>query len=157
MHDETAATLAYDEIVRRISGQMQVLAGLRARAGTLFGAASLATSFLSGVAAKGGSLGLGAPGWAAVALFALATAITLLMFLSHGGLSFTIQRQENEELLAIAPTEMTVADTYRAFARRLEFHYAENARRMKWYFHGMWVLCLVVGAELLLWTLDFVS
>ena len=81
----------------------------------------------------------------------------MLMFVSRGDLSFTIQRQENEQLLAMPPTDMSVADTYRAFARRLEFHYAENAGRMKWYFRGMWFLCLIVGAELLLWTLDFVS
>ena len=143
--------------MRRITGQMQVLAGLRARAGTLFGAASLATSFLSSVAVKGTGIQLGVLGWTAVVLFGLATLVTMLMFLSIRGLSFTIQREENEELLRTSPTDASAADTYREFARRLERNYKANTRRMTWFFRGMWILCLLVGGELILWTVDFVS
>jgi hypothetical protein len=158
MHDETMAQLAYEEARRRITGQMQVLAGLRARAGTLFGSASLATSFLSAAAAKGEAPQLGVAGWIAVALFGLATLTTMLMFLSVGRLNFTIQREENEDLLAMAPTAHgTVADTYREFARRLERNYRLNLHRMNWFFRGMWILCLLVGVELILWTLDFLA
>ena len=143
--------------MRRITGQMQVLAGLRARAGTLFGAASLATSFLSSVAVRGTGIQLGVLGWSAVVLFGLATFVTMLMFLSIRGLSFTIQREENEELLRTSPTDASAADTYREFARRLERNYKANTRRMNWFFRGMWILCLLVGGELILWTADFVS
>jgi hypothetical protein len=157
MHDETTARLAYDEAVRRIAGQMQVLAGVRTRAGTLFGAASLATSFLSSAAAKDGGLQLGLYGKVAVGLFAVATLITMAMFKSVSGLFFSIQRGENEQLLDLEPSHVSIADTYREFARRLERNYAANARKMDWYFRGMGALCLVVGAELLLWTIDFVT
>ena len=157
MHDETTARLAYEETVRRITGQMQVLAGLRTRAGTLFGAASLATSFLSSVAAKDEGLHLGVAGWIAVSLFAAITIVTMAMFLSVAGLSFTIQREENEDLLARTPTDASPADTYRNFARRLERNFEANSRKMKRYFEGMFILCLLVGAELILWTLDFVT
>ena len=150
------ARLAYEEAVRRIAGQMHVLGGVRTRAGTLFGSASLATSFLSSVAARGGGLELGMPGWIAVVLFGLATVLTMLMFVSVGGLSFTSQREENEELLRASPTDVSAADTYREFALRLERNYKANARRMRWHFTGMWILCLLVGAELILWTVDFV-
>jgi hypothetical protein len=90
MHDETTARLAYDEAVRRIAGQMQVLAGVRTRAGTLFGAASLATSFLSSAAPRDGGLQLGLYGKVAVGLFAVATLITMAMFMSVSGLFFSI-------------------------------------------------------------------
>jgi hypothetical protein len=156
--DETMARLAYEEAVRRIKGQMEVLSGVRGRAGTLFGAASLATSFLSSVAARGTGIELGTLGWTAVVLFGFATCVTILMFLSWPGLSFTIQREENEELLRTPPTaDASVADTYREFARRLERNYKANTRRMKWFFRGNWILCFLVGAELILWTGDFVT
>jgi hypothetical protein len=157
VHDETAAKLAHAEAVRRISGQMQVLAGVRTRAGALFGAASLATSFLSSVAAKAEGVDLGPAGWTAIGLFVVATVMTMLMFVSRGGLSFTIQREENEQLLAAPASGMTAADTYREFARRLERNYAQNADAMRWYFRGLMMLCVTVGAELVLWTLDFLA
>jgi hypothetical protein len=157
VHDETAAKLAYGEAVRRISGQMEVLAGVRTRAGALFGAASLATSFLSSVAAKAEGVDLGPAGWTAVGLFAASTVTTMLMFVSRGGLSFTIQREENEELLGAPASDMTPADTYREFARRLERNYARNAQAMRWYFRGLMTLCVAVGAELVLWTVDFLA
>jgi len=158
MHDETMARLSYEEALRRIIGQRQNLDGIRTRAGTLFGAASLATSFLSSVAAQGEGIELGAFGAIAVVLFALVTLVTMLIFLSVRGLSFTIQREENEELLRTPPTTgATEADTYREFARRLERIFEANSRRMQWFFRGMWVMCALVGAELILWTLDFVT
>jgi hypothetical protein len=156
VHDEMTARLAYEETVRRITGQMQVLDGLRTRAGTLFGAASLATSFLSSVEAKNEGLHLGVPGWIAVCLFAAITLVTMAMFVSVASLSFTIQRKENEDLLARTPTDASPADTYRDFARRLERNFEANSHQMKWYFGGMFVLCSLVGTELILWTLDFV-
>jgi hypothetical protein len=28
---------------------------------------------------------------------------------------------------------------------------------MNWYFRGIWILCFLVGVELILWTVDFVT
>jgi hypothetical protein len=91
MDDETVAKLAYEETVRRISGQMQVLAGLRARAG------AQPWSWSRRMGSR----------WS----IRCGNCDNHVEFVSRGSLSFTIQRQENEELLALPPTDMTVADT----------------------------------------------
>ena len=49
MVDETPHRLAYDASVRAIEDQSRVLDDLRARAGTIFAAAALVTSFLGGL------------------------------------------------------------------------------------------------------------
>jgi len=96
---------------------------------------------------KGEGVTIGAAGWTAVALFALVTVVTMAMFVSVGGLSFTLQREENETLLALPATEMSAAATYREFASRLERNFRTNAQKMRFYFRGMWILCGLVGAE----------
>lgn len=151
------ARLAYEEVVRRISTQRQVLSDVRTRVGTLFGAASLATSFLSSVAAGSNGLTLGFFGWAGVALFGLVTAVTMAMF-GTARLFFSIPHTENVGILEMAPDPAgSAADTYREFANRLERRSTETGRRMRPLFAGMSVLCFLVGAELIAWTIEFAS
>jgi hypothetical protein len=50
MEDEVPLRLAYEAAIRSVTDQSGVLEGLRARAGTMFAATALVTSFLGGQA-----------------------------------------------------------------------------------------------------------
>jgi hypothetical protein len=60
--EHEAYKLAHQEGLRAIAQQQSVLDGLRGRAGTLLAVASLATSFLGGLALQGAGRP-GTPGW----------------------------------------------------------------------------------------------
>ncbi len=160
--------LLYAESLRRLNLQLQNLAGLRSRAGTLFGAAAVATSLLAGLAANaeksGESLQLGTAGYVALGCFALAILITLALFGNIPHLRFTLPRRGPasagadavegvQDLLQKVDTMQiaTRADAYRDVATRLETLYHANARTMRWVFVLMWVLAAVVGVELFAW------
>jgi hypothetical protein len=156
--EETFARLAYEETVRRLSGQMRVLEGLRTRAGTLFGAASLATSFLSAATARGAQAELGPAGWTAIVLYAFATVVAVWILMPASALNFTLQRRRVEELLNQGvPAEATPGGAYRQFALELESEFKSNWPKMRRRFRGLMLLGLLVGAELTLWTLEFVA
>jgi hypothetical protein len=69
---EEAERIVYEESVRTLAQQKEVLDGLRARAGTLLAAVSVATAFLSTQALD--TPELGALAWSAIVLFCLAVA-----------------------------------------------------------------------------------
>ena len=68
--------VAYDEAVRALSEQQDVIDSFRPRAGLLFSAAAITTSFLGAQALKGGdsspSVGLAMTGFVGVAAISLA-------------------------------------------------------------------------------------
>jgi hypothetical protein len=158
MHDELVAEIAYMETVRRLSNQLSVLEQIRSRTGTLFSAAVLATSFLSG-AVEGKNLRIGEWGVAALVSFAAAAAISALMLMPRD-MRFSLQWRDVRDLregeMQGSPTGSR-AETYRKLTRRLERRSSMNWRRMKWMFRGMRVLPYLVAAELLFWASDFSS
>jgi len=70
--------VAYDEAVRALSEQQGAIDNLRARAGLLFSAAAITTSFLGAQALRGGSLNFSS--WLALLTFfaMAATSLTIL-------------------------------------------------------------------------------
>ena len=169
MTADTFTRLLYEESVRRISGQMNVLASLRARAGTLFSAAAVATSFLGGLASRATNdgrttLDLGLAGYLALILFVVAVVLSAAMFVPYSRLRFSIPRlsgdgvEGTEELLGRRPPpDATDADMHADVAIRLEALYAANSKTMSWLFRCMWALPLVVGAELIAWAVEFLT
>ena len=78
MSQELLYKVAYDESVRALSEQQVTIDSLRARAGLLFSAAAVTTSFLGAEALRGSSLGFSS--WLALFSF-LAMAATSLAIL----------------------------------------------------------------------------
>jgi hypothetical protein len=71
----------YDQSFRRLDEQARTLEGLRSRAGTLAGVATITTGFVGGLASAAAkpSAELGALGWVAVALYVLVIVLSLLI------------------------------------------------------------------------------
>lgn len=160
--------LLYQESRQRLNFQLQNLVGLRTRAGALFGAATVATSLLAGLAANaeksGKPLQLGAAGYLALGCFLVAIVITLTMFGNLPQLRFTLPRrglrstgadrvEGVEDLLEDIETMpiVTPADAYEDVTTRLEQLFKANAKTMRRIFILMWVLAAAVGLELFAW------
>ena len=78
---EEAERIVYEESVRALAQQREVLDALRARAGTLLGAASIATAFLSPTALPSELDGLA---WTAIILFCIVVLLTLYVLILPG-------------------------------------------------------------------------
>lgn len=98
VHDETLARLLYEETARRLSNQRASLDSMRTRAGTMFGAATVATSIIAGLAKDRGDVDLGPFGVAAVAAFMAATLISTWMIAFTQRMTHSTQYQDVESL-----------------------------------------------------------
>ena len=133
MDDNTPYRLAYDASVRAITDQAAVLESLRSRAGTMFAAAALVTSFFGGQAlAEQAGLEVWSLTALAVAAF-VATALLTIVILWPFELWFSLSARD---ILAIVderdkPNPVTGLEAYRELALRLQVNYEHNARRVK--------------------------
>lgn len=161
--DETPYRLAYEASVRAIEDQARVLESLRTRAGTIFAAAALVTTFLSSEA-LGGGRALG--DFALVSLDGLVLmgflgcAVLTLMILWPFGFRFSLSAAGMIEIVdSRADPGVTATEAYREVALQLESLYDRNRPRvvlLLWFFRGAILsLMLEVGAWLtLFWRLD---
>jgi hypothetical protein len=161
--DETPYRLAYEASVRAIEDQARVLESLRTRAGTIFAAAALVTTFLSSEALGGGrALGdfrlvsfdgvvlLGFLGCAALTLMIL-WPFSFRFSLSAAGM---IEIVDSRQGVGVSANE-----AYREVALQLESLYDRNRPRvvlLLWFFRGAILsLMIEVGAWLtLFWRLE---
>jgi len=74
---EVLYRVAYEEVVRALSAQQAVIDGVRGRAGLLFSAAAITTSFLGRQALNGGASAL--PSWLALTGFVGVALVSLAM------------------------------------------------------------------------------
>lgn len=75
MGKELLYKVAYDEAVRALSEQREMIDSFRTRAGMLFSAAAITASFLGAKALRGGNLNLAS--WLALLCFVAAAAVSL--------------------------------------------------------------------------------
>jgi hypothetical protein len=151
--------LAYEASVHAISDQASVLESLRSRAGTLFAATALVTSFLGGFAlarVEGSEGELDLISWSlgglATGLFIVLALLTLAILWPHQ-VRFSVSAAE---MLAIVddrkPDDPVGAEeAYRELALRYEAMYDLNADRIRallWLFR-LAIVCLV--AEVFAW------
>jgi hypothetical protein len=148
--DDTPYRLAYEASVRAIEDQASVLEGLRSRAGTMFAAAALVTTFLgSGIPTEGGVFAdfdaLSLDG-IVVASF-IATAVLTLVILWPFRFRFSVSAAEMIAILqARASDPVTPIEAYQEVALRLEDLYDRNRERivpLLWCFRGA-IVCLVI-------------
>jgi hypothetical protein len=140
--------------VRAIGDQSAVLEGLRSRAGTLFAAAALVTSFLGGQALRADThLVVSSYAGLAVACFVLAAILTLTILWPFR-LAFSLSASEFLAILddrAAEDEPVTADEAYRELALRLESNYDLNSRTIQglfWCFR-LAIVCLV--AEISAW------
>jgi hypothetical protein len=162
-NDKTLLKLAYDETVRRLSNQRQFLEQVRSLTGTLFGAATIATSFFGSQAFKHG---IGAAGWVGLSCFILATGISAYMFLptawmgwplNEEKVSFTIGHCDVMKLLRdTTPDEMSGSSAYPYITSGLEKASERNQKVFGWLCKGVFALSVLVGVELIALTLEFI-
>ena len=147
---ETPHRLAYEASVRAIEDQARVLEGLRSRAGTIFAAAALVTTFLgSGIPAEGGVFADFEP-WSldgvVVAAF-IAAAVLTLAILWPFRFRFSISAADMISIIrARTAHPVTSTEAYEEVALRLEALYDDNRTRivpLLWCFRGA-IVCLVI-------------
>jgi hypothetical protein len=154
--NDTPYRLAYEASVRAIEDQARVLESLRSRAGTIFAAAALVTTFLGSDIVGGPNVvgdfeALSLDG-IVVAAFLVSGVLTLIM-LWPLAFRFSLSAGAMIEVLDGRTEERPVdsVEAYRELALQLEGLYDSNSRGIRgllWCFRGA-ILCLV--AEVAAW------
>ena len=127
MADSTQA-LAYEEALRGVTQQQQVLDGIRTRASTLLGIAALSASFLGGVALnKESPKGLA---WIPVGAFVAVGLLTTWILLPVRGWTFSLDVNIllSDYVEGDSPAELP--EMYRELAFHLGRHYITNDKRL---------------------------
>jgi len=152
---EEAERVVYEESVRTIAQQRELLDGLRSRSGTLLGAASIATAFLSAQALRG-QTSLGSLAWAAIVLFCAVIVLALAILIPwhwtfahhpHALIGVHIEWED-------APQDWrpsTVSEIYRDITYWNGVHYEQNGRKLKVMLALFAIGCAALAAEIVIW------
>ncbi len=149
---ESIEQLSFELTARALAEQERALSGLRARAGTILAAASIAGSFF-GAKTSQGSLGL----WGVVAMvaFALCVGSAIWVLLPH---SFVFAFR-GETLLAESDHRgvSNVTEAYRTAGIWIEPHLEVNASKIAGLSNWLAASCTLLAAEVILWTLSLIG
>ncbi|HWX44583.1 MAG TPA: hypothetical protein VNY52_04590 [Solirubrobacteraceae bacterium] len=144
--------LSFELTAGGLAEQERALAGLRARAGTVLAAASIAGSFF-GAKTSHGSLGV----WGVLAMvsFALSVGSAIWVLLPH---SFVFAFR-GETLLAESDHRgvSDVTEAYRTAGIWIEPHLEANRRKIAGLSDCLAVSCALLAAEVILWTLSLIG
>jgi hypothetical protein len=151
--------VVYEESARTLSQQREVLDGLRSRAGTLLGATSISTAFLSAEVLRGpaGSRqDLDSLGWSAVALFCVVVLLSLAILIPwkwtfghHPHLLIGVHLESENPPKYWQPS--TLSEIYRNISYWNGVHYNENGRKLQVMFVLFAVACTALAAEIVIW------
>jgi hypothetical protein len=142
--------VAYDEAVRALSEQQAVIESFRSRAGLLFSAAAITTSFLGGQALDRGNLN--SASWLALFCFVVvATACLAVLWPRRweGGVSPRDVIETYVEAEEIAPIE----ELHRDLSIHMHNSYLENRERLKQLSVFLQVASGLLTLEVLSWVL----
>jgi hypothetical protein len=146
---ESIEQLSYELTANALTEQERALSGLRASAGTVLGAASIAGSFL-GAKATRGSLDV----WAILAMFsfALCFACAIWVLLPHD-LTLAVG---GEDLLALSDDQDVhdVVEAYRTASSWLDRHVQINHRTVARLSSWLSLSCILLAVEVALWTIS---
>jgi hypothetical protein len=144
--------LSYELTAKALTEQERALSSLRACAGTVLGAASIAGSFL-GAKASRGSL----DAWAILAMisFALCFGCAIWVLLPHD-LALAVG---GEDLLAVSDERSVrdVAEAYRAASSWLDPHLQTSHRMVARLSTWLTISCILLAIEVALWTVSIAS
>jgi hypothetical protein len=154
--DELAAIeeAIYDQSFRSLDEQARVLEGVRSRAGTLAGVATVTTGFVGGLASMSRGIQHSSPGtlaWIAVALYLLVIVLSLLIASPSHRLAFG---HHPERLLAVyldPRHSKTVSEFRRTIASYNGRNYERNGRQLARLSASFIIASVVFVVELILW------
>ena len=145
---ELVERVLYEESVRTVDGQRELLEGARARAGTLLASAFVATVFFGTQALD--RRPLGGLEWTAIGLF-LVVVVSTLIVLTPWRLQLTHHPQSLIDYhLGMAPIS-SLADVYSDLAYWNGVNYDENGRKLEALLVVFAVACASLVAEVVLW------
>jgi hypothetical protein len=150
--DERLNELILGEANRTISQQQTVLDNLRTRSGVLLAAASIATSFLGGVALQGGSLTV--IGWTAVGLFVLSTVSVVYILLPRAGWTFSLDADDLIERYVNSERVWALPDVQLDLAGWWERYIADNQRKIDALMYAYQGAALFLMVAILLFLVD---
>jgi hypothetical protein len=141
--------LAYDESRRGLDLQRESLDALRTRAGTIFAAAAIVTTFFGGQVLKGGS---GPHDWSVVAIAAfVALGVLCVVVLLPWRFNWIL---EPSDLVA---DYVDANESPETMLRDLAIHHntsrSENKGTLKWLYASFRVAAILFGAEVFAWLL----
>jgi hypothetical protein len=149
---ESIEQLSFELTANALAEQERALSGLRARAGTVLAAASIAGSFLG---AKTGHDSLGVSGILAMLSFTLCLGSALWILLPHA-LVFAVR---GETLLAESDHRgmQAVTEAYRTTGIWIEPHLDANGNKIAQLSNWLAVSCALLAAEVILWTISLIG
>jgi hypothetical protein len=144
--------LSFELTSGSLAEQERALAGLRARAGTVLAAASIAGSFFAAEASHGR---LDVWGVLAMVAFALCVACAIVILLPHT-LVFVVN---GEELLVEVDDfrALDLGEAYRTAGRWIEPQLEVNRDKIAMLSNWLASSCLLLGVEIVFWTVSLVS
>jgi hypothetical protein len=144
--------LSFELTTGALAEQERALSALRARAGTVLAAASIAGSFFGAKTSRGS---LGALGVLAMACFALCVASTIWILLPHP----FVFAFRGETLLAESDHRglSSVTEAYRTAGIWIEPHLDVNRRKIESLSTSLAASCALLVFEVVLWTLALVG
>jgi hypothetical protein len=150
-----AERIVYEESVRALAQQRELLDGLRGRAGTLLAATSIATAFLSAQALRD-SAALDALAWTAVVLFCVVVLLTLAIlvpwkwtFAHHPHLLIGVHLETENPPPGWQPS--TPSEVYRNISYWDGVHFTENGRKLQLMFVLFALACFALAVEIVIW------
>ena len=152
---EEAERIVFEESVRALAQQRELLDGLRNRSGTLLAAASVATAFLSAQSLRG-QAELDGLAWSAIVLFCAVVFLTVAAlipwrwtFAHHPHLLIGVHLESLDPPTGWQPS--TVHEIYRDLSYWNGVHYDENGRKLRVIFGLFGLACAALAAEIVIW------
>jgi hypothetical protein len=141
--------LAYQEGLRAITQQQAVLEGLRSRAATLLGVASLVSSFLGSIAVQEGRPDVWS--WLAIGLFLVAVGCVLYILRSRRDWYFRTAPSVIIGSYVEDDPPAPLWAMHKQLAEHLETDFNANQENMKPLFRALDVASLALAAEVVVW------
>jgi hypothetical protein len=152
---EEAERLVYEESVRALGQQRELLDGLRNRSGILVAATSVATAFLSAQALVPHE-DLDGLAWSAIILFCTVVLLSLAVlipwrwtFAHHPHALIGVHLEWEDPPQDWRPSSLH--EMYRDLSYWNGVHYDENGRKLQVMFGIFALACVALAAEIILW------
>jgi hypothetical protein len=149
--DPQLINLVYDEAMRALSEQSAALDGLRTRAGLILSAASIASSFLGGLALQQGSLDVWS--WLGIGAFVFVGALAFVILWPYAW-SFNFEPHVLFSDYVDTEPPSSVVDAKRNLAKYAGDYLADNDRilRVLWWVYRVAIILLVL--QIAFWLID---
>jgi hypothetical protein len=145
--------VAYDEAVRALSEQREMIDGLRSRAGLFFSAAAVTTSFLGAQALQGGKLNLFC--WLALTGF-VGVAMAIIAILWPRQWEFTANPHEVIGVFIESTSPVSLEELHRELAIDMEAGHLRNSAGLEKLIVYFQVANVLLAVEVILWTIAIV-